>query len=87
MMNMIYNSPNYCVVEYDDVDDDNGQLAAGGFEIVDKTMWRGFFLGGSAAMSFRADIRLMRDNRLSVDEVDDFLTGYSGLLTRPVVQH
>lgn len=87
MMNMIYNSPTYCVVEYDDVAEDNGPLAAGGFEIVDKTVWRGFFIGGTVAMSFRANVHLMRANRLSIDEVDEFLTGYSGLLTRPVVQH
>jgi hypothetical protein len=86
-MNMIYNSPNYCVVEYEHIDDDNGRHSAGGFEIVDKTVWRGFFIGGRAAMSFRANVHLMRENRLSVDEVDEFLTGYAGLLTRPVVQH
>lgn len=86
-MNMIYNSPNYCIVEYVDFDDAADRHPAGGFEIVDKTLWRGFFLEGEAAMSFRENVAQMREDDVSIEEVDEFLTSYAGLLTRPVVQH
>jgi G3E family GTPase len=53
-MNMIYNSPNYCVVEFKSPE---GESFSGGYEIMDKTARREIFLGGRA----RREVPLRRD--------------------------
>jgi hypothetical protein len=85
-MNMIYNSPHYCVVEFSDFDE-AGAHPAGGYEIVDKSMRREFFLGGKDAESFRASVQALIDSEPSLDEFDEFLGGYTGLMNQPVVLH
>ena len=85
-MNMIYNSPHFCVVEFSDFDGD-GAHAAGGFEIMDKSLRREIFLRGSEAERFRASVEALIESEPSTDEVDEFLTGYSGLMTQPLTLH
>ncbi len=85
-MNMIYNSPHYCVVEFSDFGVD-GQHPAGGYEIVDKNLRREIFLGGKDAEQFRVTVQALIDREPSLDEVDEFLTGYTGLMTHPVLLH
>jgi len=83
-MNMIYNSHHYCIVEFSDFDE---RYPAGGYEIVDKNLRREIFLGGRDAEQFRASVQELIANEPSLDEVDDFLGGYVGLMTQPVVLH
>jgi hypothetical protein len=84
-MNMIYNSPHFCIVEFSDFD--AGGHPAGGYEIVDKSLRREIFLGGQDAESFRASVQALIDTEPSVDEVDEFLGTYAGLMTQPVILH
>lgn len=90
-MNMIYNSPHYCVVEFapqDAPSDPPGSVgAAGGFEIMDKTLRREIFLRGPDAEAFRAGVQALIDREPTADEVDEFLNRYSGLMTQPLTLH
>jgi len=87
-MNMIYNSDHYCVVEFSDFGVD-GRHASGGYEIVDKNLRREIFLGGVDAEQFRATVQKMieADDEPSPDDFDEFLGGYVGLMTQPVILH
>jgi len=85
-MNMIYNSPHYCVVEFSDYGA-AAEHAAGGFEIMDKTLRREIFLGGEEAERFRASVTALIEREPSLDEVDEFLHGYTGLMTQPLTLH
>jgi hypothetical protein len=84
-MNMIYNSPHFCVVEFSDYG--AGAHASGGFEIMDKSLRREIFLGGEDAERFRESVAALIENEPSPDEVDEFLHGYSGLMTQPLTLH
>jgi len=85
-MQMIYNSENYCVVEFG-ADVDQAPLASGGFEIVDKNMRREIFLGGKLAENFRADVQRLIESEPSVEEVDAFLGKFDNVMMNPLVMH
>lgn len=83
---MIYNSPHFCVFEFD------GSAAGadhvvGGYEIMDKNLRREIFLGGRDAEVFRRNVQELIEQGPSSDEVDEFLQGFSGLMNQPVVLH
>ncbi|CAB3784156.1 Protein BTH_I0359 [Paraburkholderia sacchari] len=85
-MQMIYNSPNYCVVEFPPQD---GHIAmcSGGYEIVDKNARREIFIDGAMAARFREDVQKLMDEEQSLDEVDEFLGQFDSLMQQPVVLH
>jgi Protein of unknown function (DUF3567) len=85
-MEMIYNSPQYCVVEFADLGL-AGETPSGGFEIMDKTLRREIFLRGPEAEQFKSSVQALIAREPSVDEVDDFLSGYSGLMSMPLTLH
>ncbi|MES2935441.1 MAG: DUF3567 domain-containing protein [Pseudomonadota bacterium] len=85
-MNLIYNSDQYSVVEFG-VDGNREALHFGGYEIVDKPAKREIFIGGILAKSFRDDVQKLIDSEPSVEEVDDFLGLYEGLMRQPVILH
>ena len=85
-MNMVYNSSNFCVVQFSDFGDDN-EHPAGGFEIMDKSLRREIFLDGKQAERFKDDVALLIAREPSLDEFDEFLGNYSGLMTQPVALH
>jgi hypothetical protein len=98
-MNMIYNSPNYCVVEFKS--DDGGDAVradearasvgrpgfAGGFEIMDKLGRREMFLDGALAERFRDNVQQLIETEPTTEEVDDFLSQFDGLMQQPLVLH
>jgi hypothetical protein len=90
-MNMIYNSQQFCVVECPGDATVSlataGPAAAGGFEIMDKTLRREIFLRGKDAEVFRANVEALIESEPSADEVDEFLNSYSGLMTQPLTLH
>jgi hypothetical protein len=93
-MNMIYNSPHFCVVEFGAHDATGAPAsppgateAAGGFEIMNKTLRREIFLRGRDAEQFRAGVQALIQTEPSADEVDEFLERYSGLMTQPLSVH
>ena len=81
-MHMIYNSPNYCVVEFKDA-----QGVFGGFEIMDKLSRKEIFLGGALASHFRDDVSQLIANEPTIEEVDDFLSRFDGLMQNPLSLH
>jgi Protein of unknown function (DUF3567) len=81
-MQMIYNSPNYCVVEFKDAEGH-----AGGYEIMDKSSRRELFLGGMLAEKFRVNVASLIQNEPSIEEVDDFLGSFEGLMQQPLTLH
>jgi hypothetical protein len=85
-MQMIYNSPNYCVVEFPP---QNGHrvMNAGGYEIVDKHAQRELFIEGQMAMNFREQVKQLIEGEPSLDEVDEFLEQFGDLMQQPVVLH
>ncbi len=83
-MQMIYNSPNYCVVEFRSAE---GDPFVGGYEIMDKAARRELFLGGELADKFRFDVSELIAREPSIEEVDDFLSNFEGLMQQPLVLH
>jgi hypothetical protein len=83
-MNMIYNSPNFCIVEFRS---DKPEAYPRGYEIMDKFFKREIFLGGAMAEKFRQDVTVLIAGGPSIEEVDDFLAGFQGLMQQPLVLH
>ena len=81
-MNMIYKSPSYCVVEFKDAED-----RVGGFEVMDKLARREIYLGGDLARHFREGVQELINSEPSIEEVDDFLRQFEGLMQQPLVLH
>jgi len=85
-MQMIYNSPNYCVVEFPP-QDGHSVMMSGGYEIVDKNARREIFIDGAMAARFRQDVKKLMEEDQSLDEVDEFLGQFDSLMQHPVVLH
>jgi hypothetical protein len=83
---MIYNSPHFCVFEFEGsaVGTDR---EVGGYEIMDKKLRREIFLGGHDAEVFRRNVQELIEQGPTSEEVDEFLQGFSGLMNQPVVLH
>ena len=78
MMNVIYNSENYCVVEYP---------TEHAIELVDKRSARGTFLQGDVAERFAQSMQDAVAEEPTAEHIDEFLGGFSPLLNQPVVYH
>jgi hypothetical protein len=76
MMQVIYNSDNYYLVEYPD------QHA---YELVDKRSARGMLFQGDSAAKFMDFMRIAVGEDASIEHVDDFLGSFDMLLDRRVV--
>jgi uncharacterized protein DUF3567 len=83
---MIYNSPHFCVFEFEGSNADPDR-EIGGYEIMDKKLRREIFLGGRDAEVFRRNVQELIEQGPTSDEVDEFLQGFSGLMNQPVVLH
>jgi Protein of unknown function (DUF3567) len=78
-MNVIYESDNYCVVEYP---------AQHGFELVDKHTLRGTFFQGGIAERFAERMRaVFAEENLSVERFEEFLEDFDIMMNQPVVFH
>jgi hypothetical protein len=77
-MNVMYNSENYCVVEFP---------GRHGIELVDKTTGRAGFLEGAVEVKFRASMADFAAREPSAESVDEFLGCYDALLTNSVALH
>ena len=77
-MNVMYNSENYCVVEFP---------GRHGIELVDKTTGRTGFLEGAVEVKFRASMADFAQGEPSAESVDEFLGAYDALLTNSVALH
>jgi hypothetical protein len=77
-MNVMYNSENYCVVEF---------AGRHGIELVDKTTGRTGFLEGALEVKIRASMADFAAGEPSAELVDEFLGHYDSLLTNSVALH
>ena len=85
-MQTIYNSPLFCVVEFNGFGAE-GQHPAGGFEIMDKTLRREIFLGGQDAEYFRTHVQPLIESKPAPEDLDEFLAAYAGVMNTPVALH
>lgn len=83
-MNMIYNSPNYCIVEFNGEQPDR---ICRGYEIMDKAARREIFIAGLMADKFRQDVSMLIAAEPSIEEVDHFLSGFEGIMHQPLLMH
>lgn len=90
-MNMIYNSNNYCVVEFAPYNTlHEGELAAqnrGGFEIMDKNAKREIFIRGELADNFRRGVAELIATEPSVEDIDEFLSSFDPMMQQALTLH
>lgn len=82
-MQLIYNSPHYCVLEFPET----AEVRLGAYEIVDKGLRREIFLRGADAAAFRESVQALIATEPSEDDVDEFLGGYRELMHQSVTLH
>jgi hypothetical protein len=88
LMQMLYNSDHYVVVEFDmGVGAAESGDGKGAYEIVDKFARRGIFLNGAVADGFKAGVDALVERGPTEEEVDDFIAGYTLLAQQPVILH
>jgi hypothetical protein len=89
-MQMLYNSDNFVVVEFD-VRSPNAQshetLSRGGYEIVDKFARKEIFIDGAMAESFKEGVEALIETSPSEEEMDDYIERYASLMQHPLVMH
>jgi len=76
-MNVIYNSPNYHVVEF----------PGHGFEVIAKHAAKGTYLSGEAAARFKEYLTQAAAQDASIETVDEYLGNYDDLMTQPAIYH
>ena len=78
-MNVIYESDNYCVVEYP---------AQHGYELVDKNTQRGAFFQGGVAERFAQRMRdVVAEENVSAERFEEFLEDFDVQMNQPVLYH
>ena len=78
VMNIVYNSDNYYVVEYP---------VQHGYEVVDKQSSRGTYFQGDVAEKFRESMLGALGEDPSPEHVDEFLADFGGLIDFPMTMH
>ena len=95
-MQMLYNSDSFAVVLFEitsppgDAQAGGSEAAPsrGGFEIVDKLARKDIFIEGAMAETFKAGVEaLMADDTPSEEELDDYIAGFTSLVSQPLVLH
>ncbi len=95
-MQMLYNSDAFAVVEITvppsaqavaDADDDFAPPTRDGFEIVDKMARTDIFLVGAIARQFRAGVEELSKGDPTPDQVDEYISRYTGLPQQPLILH
>lgn len=95
MNNLVYNSDSFVVLQVSlgeaegrGSDNDEARLLHGGYEIVDKMARKGIYIDGALAESFREGVQaLAADHEPSVEELDDYIAGYTELAQQPLALH
>lgn len=87
-MQMLYNSDNFVVVQFDvSVATEGSSGGRGGFEIVDKFARKEIFIEGAVAESFQRGVRALAEQGPNVEAIDDFIAGFTALAQQPVILH
>jgi hypothetical protein len=96
MTTMVYNSDTFVVVELDvpvaategdRLEAADSPLSRGGYEIVDKFARKEIYLEGAMAQQFREGVEELARNDPTPDQVEEFITRYTGLPQQPLVLH
>lgn len=85
-MDLVYSSDQYTVVEFHP-HDDHEALQFGGYEIMDNTGQREFFIDGVAAELFRQQVSTLISSSPSMEEIDNFLSKYDVMMSHPMTKH
>lgn len=98
-MQMLYNSDNYVVMQFDVPTEAHDGcvgsthephadgLTRGGYEIVDKFARKEIFIEGAMAQSFKEGVEALIETSPSQDDMDDYIGRYSPLMQQPVILH
>lgn len=91
-MQMLYNSDNFVVVEFDvptgDAAPQNDKsLSRGGYEIVDKFARKEIFIEGAMAETFKEGVEALIETSPSEEEMDAYMERYTSLMQHPLVMH
>lgn len=93
-MQMLYNSENFAVVQFDVPTDGVAEaelganaLTRGGYEIVDKFARKEIFIEGALAQSFKEGVEALIETSPDVDELDAYVARFANLAQQPVVLH
>ena len=88
-MQMVYNSDNYVVVQFEVPSLASGPdaLSRGGFEIVDKFARKEIFIEGAMAEAFKDEVTALIETSPSEEEMDDYIERYTSLMQHPVILH
>ena len=87
-MEMLYNSDNYAVVQFESTADVQGTSPPrGGYEIVDKFARKEIYIEGAMAESFELGVQALIDSSPSEEEMDDYIARYTWLMQHPLVLH
>ncbi len=89
-MQMLYNSDNFVVVEFDVPGHNTAShktLSRGGYEIVDKFARKEIFIEGAMAESFKEGVAALIKTSPSEEEMDDYIERYTSLMQHPLVMH
>ncbi|MGY4831302.1 BTH_I0359 family protein [Sphaerotilaceae bacterium SBD11-9] len=88
-MQMLYNSDNFVVVQFDvpGTDENHDTLRRGGYEIVDKFARKEIFIEGAMAESFKEGVAALIETSPSEEEMDDYIERYTSLMQHPLVLH
>ena len=87
-MQMLYNSDQYVVVQFDlSVPGEGTAARRGGFEIVDKLARKEIYIEGAVAESFQRGVQALVDEGPNPEAIDDYIAGFTALAQQPVVLH
>ena len=88
-MQMLYNSDNFVVVQFDvpGADENPDTLTRGGYEIVDKFARKEIFIEGAMAESFKEGVAALIETSPSEEEMDDYIERYTALMQHPLILH
>lgn len=87
-MQMLYNSDNYVVVQFDlSVPGEGAPARRGGFEIVDKFARKEIYIEGAVADSFQRGVQALVDEGPNPEAIDAFIAGFTALAQQPVLLH
>lgn len=99
-MQMLYNSDNYVVVEFDastgehlqagsvaDTPPGTAPTRRGGYEIVDKFARKEIFIQGALAETFEQGAKALAETDPSPEQFDEFIAGFTALAHHPVTLH
>ena len=99
-MQMLYNSDNFAVMQFDVPSEGAGSTGApggkdgtggaeprGGYEIVDKFARKEIYLQGAVAESFQRGVEALAQQGPSEESLDAFIAGYTAWAFQPVVLH